>query len=307
MNTTPNTTLNFTTDTSARRPVSLVERFREPVPVLDHGFVRLVDVMGDDTAVVDAARVSYGAGTSRTSDNRNLIRYLMRHRHTSPFEQCEIKLHLKMPIFVARQWIRHRTASLNEVSGRYSVINDEFYTPGDNGWRTQSTVNKQGSEGVIKDSDLYESDAIGTISRSTICYKSMIEGGVSREQARIVLPLSTYTEFYWKIDLHNLLHFLSLRMDDHAQQEIRVFAEAIATIVARWVPETWEAFEDYRLHAMTLTRLDIAILSAKDNHSAMDMAHAFGWLKKSSRERVEFESKAARLGVGVPWQDANLE
>lgn len=306
MNTTPNTAQTYTRDTSARK-AKLVDIFAEPTTVLDHGFVRLVDVMGDDTAITDAARVSYGAGTSRVNDNRNLIRYLMRHRHTSPLEQCEIKLHLKMPIFVARQWIRHRTASLNEVSGRYSVVNDEFYTPGGDGWRTQSTVNKQGSEGIIKDSDLYESDAIGTIYRSTICYKSMIEGGVSREQARIVLPLTTYTEFYWKIDLHNLLHFLSLRMDSHAQQEIRVFAEAIASIVREWVPAVWEAFEDYTLQAMTLNRLDIAIISATDNHAAMDLAHSFGWLKKSSRERMEFESKAARLGVSVPWQEANLE
>lgn len=281
--------------------------FQEPIPVLDHGFVRLVDWMGDDTAVVDAARVSYGPGTSRVSDNRNLIRYLMRHRHTSPFEQCEIKLHLKMPIFVARQWIRHRTASLNEVSGRYSVIKDEFYLPGAEGWRTQSTTNKQGSDGAHQLGFMIDSEYTDLFSSIKDTYTIAIDKGVAREQARIALPLSTYTEFYWKIDVHNLLHFLSLRMDDHAQQEIRVYAEAIAEIVSEWMPETWQAFVDYRLDAVTLTRLDVAILASRTQSEAMDKAHSFGWLKKHSRERMEFESKAARLGVSVPWQEANLE
>lgn len=230
--------------------------------VLDQGFVRLVDWMGDDAAVVQAARVSYGEGTTNVNDDRGLIRYLMRHWHTTPFEMVEFKFHLKMPIFVARQWIRHRTASINEESGRYSVLKSEFYWP--DAWRTQSKSNKQGSEGLVDEatSRMIFEDLDSLYRGSAEFYEAMIteedEGGpdVARELARIALPLSTYTEFYWKIDLHNLLHFLRLRLDSHAQQEIREVADPLAEVVQEICPHSWEAFEDYRLNAVTLSAME---------------------------------------------------
>lgn len=237
--------------------------------ILDHGFVRLVDTMGDDKAIVDAARVSYGDGTKTVSDDRNLIRYMVRHAHTSPLEMCEIKLHLKMPIFVARQWIRHRTANVNEISGRYSIMKDEFYVPKSENVAIQSSTNNQGRGDNINPERAKDViDLIDYANRASYMdYKHLVTEGpffndfgdgcegyaVARELARVVLPLNTYTEFYWKIDLHNLLHFLRLRTDSHAQFEIREYANAIAEIVKEWVPLVWEAFEDYKLNAVTLS------------------------------------------------------
>ena len=227
------------------------------IKCLDKGFVRLVDVMGEDGSIVQAARVSYGKGTKSVSRDRELIRYLMRHRHTSPFEMVEFKFHVKLPIFVARQWIRHRTANVNEYSGRYSEMRDEFYLPETDQIRHQSTMNRQGrSDETLSEqesSDIRnEMDDIN--SQLYEKYKSMLDKDLTRELARIELPLSTYTEWYWKIDLHNLLHFLKLRMDDHAQYEIRVYANAIGDMMKKIVPVTWEAFEDYILYGNSFSR-----------------------------------------------------
>lgn len=223
--------------------------------VLDKGFVRVVDRMGDDAAIVQAARVSYGAGTKHVSTDRALIRYLMRHRHTSPFEMCEIKLHVRAPIFVARQWLRHRTASVNEISGRYSVLDADCFEPEQ--LEAQSSGNRQGRDrvpcegaGLVRQAQQWAVEA----------YRALLAAGCARELARIVLPLSVYTEWYWKIDLHNLLHFLELRLAPEAQAEIRAYAEAIATYVREWVPVTWEAFEDYRLYGARLSRQETELV-----------------------------------------------
>ena len=231
--------------------------------VLDHGFVRLVDYMGDDAAVVQAARVSYGAGTRRMREDRGLLRYLMRHRHTTPFEMCELKIHVKLPIFVARQWIRHRTASVNEASGRYSVLDQEFYLPPVEAIARQSTDNKQGrAEGLPLEQAravraLLERDALA----GWETYRQLLsEHDLARELARVGLGLHTYTQWYWKVDLHNLLHFLALRLDPHAQMEIRAYAEVIGQMVADWVPWTYEAFQDFRLNAVTLSKGEVAVL-----------------------------------------------
>ncbi|RKX25082.1 MAG: FAD-dependent thymidylate synthase [Candidatus Zixiibacteriota bacterium] len=231
--------------------------------ILDHGFIRLVDYMGDDSAIVEAARVSYGKGTKKVSEDRGLIRYLMRHNHTSPFEMVEFKFHVKLPIFVARQWIRHRTANVNEYSGRYSVMKEEFYLPQLEDIRYQSTVNKQGrsSEEVP---DEMKQRLLEILKRSQADayshYNQFVEDGLARELARINLPLSLYTEWYWKIDLHNLFHFLSLRMDSHAQQEIRVYAETMSGIVKTVCPVAYEAFVDYRIDAAYFSGPELAIL-----------------------------------------------
>ncbi len=234
------------------------------IECLNGGFVRLVDYMGNDAAIVQAARVSYGAGTKQVRQDRALIRYLMRHWHTSPFEMVEFKFHVKLPIFVARQWIRHRTANVNEYSGRYSILREEFYLPEPEQVRFQSPTNKQGradqslpaeevaailDEIVEQQKELYQS------------YQRLLEKGVARELARINLPVSLYTEWYWKIDLHNLFHFLQLRMDVHAQYEIRVYANAIAEIIKPIVPMAWEAFEDYRLNARSFSANELKLLS----------------------------------------------
>jgi thymidylate synthase (FAD) len=230
--------------------------------VLDHGFVRFVDRMGDDNAVVQMARVSYGEGTKTKRSDRALIRYLMRNRHTSPFEACELKLHLRMPIFVARQFLRHRTAAVNEYSARYSIVPDLFYVPKPEHVLGQSGDTKQARGGEV-DAGLVEfwlDTVSGTATEAFAEYEAACSNGIARELARIMLPLNAYTEIYWKIDLHNLLHFLQLRLHDHAQYEIRVYAEAIAEYLAEWVPATWEAFEDYRLHAVTFSRTEMDIL-----------------------------------------------
>lgn len=226
------------------------------IKVLDHGFVRLVDCMGDDQAIVQSARVSYGKGTKSLRADRGLIRYLLKHQHTTPFEMVEFKFHCKMPIFVARQWIRHRTANVNEISGRYSVMEDTFWEPRPEDFRQQSTHNRQGSDGQIDNkmantlTDLFKADQRQLYKN----YESAMAAGTCREVARVNLPLSLYTEWYWKIDLHNLLHFLQLRMDAHAQLEIRVFADAMAEFVKKQCPLTWEAFEEFSLHAAKLAR-----------------------------------------------------
>lgn len=229
-------------------------------PVLDHGFIRVIDYMGNDAAIVQAARVSYGDGTKSVSDDAALIDYLMRHRHTSPFEHCEIKLHVKLPIFVARQWIRHRTASTNEYSARYSVLAREFYVPDAEHIAAQSTENRQGRETVALNPDAAGRARNEMDSGAGLCFDlydyllNYIDGAcISRELARICLPLSTYTELYWKIDLHNLLHFLQLRCDAHAQHEIRVYADVMLDLVKRWVPLTHAAFLKNRLGAMTFS------------------------------------------------------
>lgn len=229
----------------------------DPIPCLDHGFVRVVDYMGDDAAVVQAARVSYGKGTRKVTEDRGLIRYLMRHRHTTPLEMCELKLHVKLPIFVARQWIRHRTANVNEYSARYSVLDREFYLPRPEDLAVQSANNKQG-RGEVVDPEV-AAEVLRLLRRDAEqayeTYEGLLENpGLARELARMNLPVSWYTQWYWKIDLHNLLHFLALRIDPHAQYEIRVYGEAMAKVVQAWVPTVWEAFEDYRLHAVTLSR-----------------------------------------------------
>ncbi|MEZ0348272.1 MAG: FAD-dependent thymidylate synthase [Thermus sp.] len=227
------------------------------ISVLDKGFVRLVDVMGDDGAIVQAARVSYGAGTKTVREDAALIDYLMRHRHTSPFEMVEFKFHVKAPLFVVRQWFRHRTASVNEVSGRYSVLKDEFYEPA--AFRRQARRNKQGSEGELEDEEaralLQEAEE-----KAYQAYERLLEKGVAREMARMVLPLNLYTEFYWKQDLHNLFHFLKLRLAPEAQWEIRQYAQAIAELVKAHVPLAWRSYEEHVLHGASLSRTELAAL-----------------------------------------------
>jgi thymidylate synthase (FAD) len=239
----------------------------QAMPVLDHGFVRVIDYMGDDAAVVQAARVSYGRGTRKVSEDAGLIRYLMRHRHSTPFEMCEIKYHVKLPIFVARQWIRHRTANVNEISARYSILDREFYLPAPEHLAAQSSVNRQGRGDLLEGDDarrvldMLRSDAMQTYDHYAEMLNEDAEGtpvdpsrtGLARELARMNLTLNTYTQWYWKTDLHNLLGFLSLRADAHAQYEIRVYAEAMLESVKAWVPACYAAFCDFRLGAVTFS------------------------------------------------------
>ena len=272
-------------------------------PVLDDGFVRVVDYMGDDASVVQAARVSYGTGTKRVHEDRGLIRYLLRHAHTTPFEMCEIKFHVRVPMDAWRQWIRHRTANVNEYSTRYSVAIDAAQRTRVDQWRLQSADNRQGSAGFLPDEQgapLSNSEAeLQSLARRT--YEARLAAGVAREQARKDLPLSTYTEAYWKADLHNLLHFLRLRMDDHAQEEIRVYASTIGEqIVAKWVPLVWEAFTDYRREAMYLSKLEVDIVSAMAEGRS-DRAREVFQAIASKRERQEVEQKLLKLGFTIPW------
>jgi thymidylate synthase (FAD) len=250
-----------------------LDRFTK-IPVLDKGFITVLDFMGDDTAIVEAARVSYDKGTRTTRDDKNLIRYLMKNSHTSPFEMCEIKLHLKMPMFVARQWQRHRMASINERSARYSILTDEFYIPDEDDICSQSVLNNQGRGNGLPTLQQHKvCDQIDKFSESAYelyCDLLNVDGdgvpqdngetGVAREIGRMVLPSNVYTEFFWKIDLHNLLHFLKLRMDQHAQKEIRNYANAIFGIVKEWVPITAQAFQDYKIDAVTLSAPALAIV-----------------------------------------------
>jgi len=263
------------TRTTRRATVPALEKMLyEPVPVLDHGFIRVVDYMGDDAAIVQAARVSYGRGTRRTSEDQGLINYLMRHRHTTPFEMCEIKYHVKLPIFVARQWIRHRMANVNEYSGRYSILDNEFYLPAPEHLAAQATTNRQG-RGTLLDGaaaqhvlDLLREDA----QRAYRGYVELLNEdaagtpidpsrpGLARELGRMNLSLNFYTQWYWKTDLHNLMHFLSLRADPHAQYEIRAYAEAMLGTLARWVPMTYAAFLEYRMNAALLSATGLSVI-----------------------------------------------
>ena len=268
---------------------------RWEVKVHDHGLVALVDVMPRfapagktaDYAIVQAARVSYGEGTKKVNEDRGLIRYLARHRHTTPFEMVEFKFHHVMPIFVARQWIRHRTANVNEYSARYSVVRDRYYRPSVSNVRKQSASNRQGGEEPIDDLTARQFvEWLDSIEEQHKRYDAFLAKGVSRELARIALPVSVYTEWYWKIDLHNLLHFLSLRMDEHAQQEIRDFAIAMFALIRPIVPVAAEAFLDYHFQSMHLTRLEIEAI-----RSGQPIA------TENKRESAEWEEKRKRLGL----------
>ncbi|MBK1636013.1 FAD-dependent thymidylate synthase [Rhodovulum adriaticum] len=247
--------------TPTRRVTSpgMEERLYTAHPVLDHGFVRVIDYMGDDAAICQAARVSYGKGTKSVSNDEGLIRYLMRHWHSTPFEMCEIKLHVKLPVFVARQWIRHRTANVNEYSARYSILDREFYIPAPDALAAQSTVNNQGrgelleGEEAARVLEMLKSDAMRAYDHYEAMLSTEGQKGLARELARMNLPANIYTQWYWKVDLHNLFHFLRLRADVHAQYEIRVYAETICEIVADWVPAAFKAFEDYRMGGVNLS------------------------------------------------------
>jgi thymidylate synthase (FAD) len=268
---------------------------RWEVKIHEHGLVALLDVMPRfapvgktaDFAIVQAARVSYGEGTKQVSEDRGLIRYLARHRHTTPFEMVEFKFHHVMPIFVARQWIRHRTANVNEYSARYSVVKDRFYRPTLDSLRKQSATNRQGGTEPIDAMTAEEFNRyLESVEAHYADYERMLENGVARELARIGLPLNVYTEWYWKIDLHNLLHFLSLRMDAHAQQEIRDYANAMFALIQPIVPVAAEAFMDYNFHSMRLSRLEIEAL-----RTGQPLA------TENKRETAEWEEKKRRLGV----------
>lgn len=286
------------------------------IKVLDHGFVYLVDYMGGDESIVQAARVSYGRGNRRVSEDRALIRNLMRNDHTSPFEMVETEWHAKMPIFVARQWVRHRTASLNEISGRYSILDDDVYIPEAEVIAAQSKSNKQGrgktfdAEQAEEVRELLKADAHMAYTH----YEYLLNDDgtekpvdpdrdmLARELARLGLSLNFYTQWYWKMDLHNLLHFLDLRMDSHAQWEIRQYANAMATVVKDLVPQTWEAFVDYRLEAVRLSGKETLAIAALmrgagvklTSEQLAEMAGSQGWGKT---EKTEFEAKARRLGI----------
>jgi thymidylate synthase (FAD) len=292
-----------------------LQRFATPTEVLDDGHVMLIDVMGDDAAVVQAARVSYGEGTRTVNDDRGLIRYLLRNGHTTPFEMCEIKLRIRVPMDTWRQWIRHRTANVNEYSTRYSEAIDSMQTTKPALWRLQAQKNKQGSAGYLRDwpegytptpevsarcgpnPGVYLSDREAEVQKmARAVYRERLNLGVAREQARKDLPLSTYTEAYWKCDLHNLMHFLTLRgeRDDHAQEEIRLYSHCIAEIVKAWVPLTWEAFNDYRLKSMHFSRQELEGLKALlQGTVSLDSALDASGLVK--RERQEFEEKLRLL------------
>jgi thymidylate synthase (FAD) len=253
---------------------ALEEILYQSLPVLDHGFVRVVDYMGDDAAIVQAARVSYGRGTRRVSEDRGLINYLMRHRHTTPFEMCEIKYHVKLPIFVARQWIRHRTANVNEYSARYSILDNEFYIPSPGHLAAQATANRQGRGEVLEGAaahrvlDLLREDAERAYAGYAELRNEDTSGaaidparpGLARELARLNLTLGFYTQWYWKTDLHNLMHFLSLRADPHAQYEIRAYAEIMLDTLKRWVPMTYAAFVEYRMNAATISAAGLLVI-----------------------------------------------
>ena len=271
-------------------------------PVLDHGFIAVKDYMGDDSSVLNMARMSYGRGTKGVSDDRALLRYLMRHLHTSPFEGCVIKLHVKLPIFVMRQWVRHRTASLNEYSARYSVLPDEFYLPETQHLAVQSTDNKQGrGENLTPEQAQEVQDVLAHDARHAFAsYHNLLNQdedgvaidqdgvGLARELARIGLPLSTYTQMYWQTNLHNLLHFLRLRADHHSQWEIRVYAEKILDILADWVPLTAEAFHDYQFGGARLSRMDLNLLrDILAGKASIQDADRYGLSKREAKELAE--------------------
>ncbi|NBX02920.1 MAG: FAD-dependent thymidylate synthase [Alphaproteobacteria bacterium] len=253
---------------------ALEEMLYKAVPVLDHGFVRVIDYMGTDSAIVQAARVSYGAGTKKVNEDAGLINYLLRHRHTTPFEMCEIKFHIKLPIFIARQWIRHRTANVNEYSGRYSIMDKEFYIPAPEQLASQSKQNHQGRGDVLEGAEaqrvleILKADSVNAYAHYEEMLNSNEEGdvtdpnksGLARELARMNLPVNFYTQWYWKIDLHNLLHFLALRADAHAQYEIRMYANVMLEMVKAWLPITYQAFMDYRVGGANISAKGLAII-----------------------------------------------
>ena len=277
--------------------------------VLDDGFVRAVDYMGSDLSIVQAARVSYGDGTKKGTDDKHLIRYLMRHRHTTPFEMCEIKFHVRVPMDIWRQWVRHRTANINEYSTRYSIAIDSARSTDADEWRAQSSTNRQGS-GAALDATLGAELTAQEKALQEKCrevYQHRLDAGVAREQARKDLPLATYTEAYWKCDLHNLFHFLSLRMEAAAQYEIREYACTIGNeIIAKWVPIAWGAFTDYRLESQNLSRVETALLgliARGEAGTAMKLAVENGLMPKGQpgRELREFEEKLTMFGLASPW------
>jgi thymidylate synthase (FAD) len=290
-----------------RRPTvpALEAMLFEAIPVLDHGFVRVIDYMGDDSAIVQAARVSYGRGTKAANEDRGLIRYLMRHRHSTPFEMCEVKYHVKLPIFVARQWIRHRTSNVNEYSARYSILDREFYIPAPENLAAQSSSNRQGRGDVLEGSeaarvlDLLREDATRNYDHYIEMLNEDEQGqvldasrqGLARELARMNLTLNAYTQWYWKCDLHNLFNFLALRADSHAQFEIRAFAEAMLTTVEAWVPMAYAAFRDYRLGAVTLSSQMLGIVRRMLAGEAVTQESS-GLSKREWRELMEVLGRA---------------
>ena len=276
---------------------ALEEILYTAMPVLDRGFIRVVDYMGNDGAVVQAARVSYGRGTRKVSEDRGLIHYLMRHRHSTPFEMCEIKFHVKLPIFVARQWIRHRTANVNEYSARYSILDREFYLPAPADLAAQSAANRQGRGEIVEGAeaahvlDLLREDSLRQYAHYTEMLNEGEDGapadpqrrGLARELARMSLTLNFYTQWYWKIDLYNLMHFLSLRADPHAQYEIRAYAEVMLDVLRRWLPLCHEAFLQHRLHAVTLSAAALAAVKEMLAGKAVTQASS-GLSKREWRE-----------------------
>jgi thymidylate synthase (FAD) len=269
-------TLDQTYNTKRVVVQGIEEVLYKPIPVLDHGFIRVIDYMGNDSAIVQAARVSYGKGTKQTNQDRGLIQYLMRHRHTTPFEMCDIKFHIKLPIFIARQWIRHRTASVNEYSARYSIMSNEFYIPRPEDMAMQSKTNKQGRDNILSPEEsskvlhLLNQDAQQCYGHYQEMLNEDMQGNIlnednpslARELARMNLTLNFYTEWYWKINLHNLFHFLSLRADPHAQYEIRVYAEAMLEVVKKWVPLAYEAFMEYRVNSVSFSGNGVQAIKA---------------------------------------------
>ena len=304
----------------AKRPSSpeMDKLLGQTNPVLDHGFIRVVDYMGNDDAIVQAARVSYGEGTKTPSDDRSLIRYLMSHRHSTPFEMCEIKLHVKLPVFVARQWIRHRTANVNEYSARYSILDREFYIPDPEDIMRQSTTNKQGRDGELpEDVRLAMKTTLDLHSNNSYdLYQELLTGwpwfdengdrwekkrdverheadqGMAREMARMTLPPNIYTQWYWKVDLHNLFHFLSLRADPHAQMEIRAYASVICDLVAAWCPKAMEAWEDYVYFSQRFSKHEMQVLKDLVSGSFVtDMAQSLASSGMNTREQRAFMDK----------------
>lgn len=290
-----------------KRPTvpDLEEILYKPFPVLDHGFVRVIDYMGDDSAIVQAARVSYGRGTRQTSQDKGLINYLMRHRHTSPFEMCEIKLHVKLPIFVARHWVRHRTASINEYSARYSILDREFYFPKFEDMAAQATTNHQGRGQVLsmeeaqKAFDILKADALKCYDDYEYMLNENPDGsrkdptrlGLARELARMNLPVNIYTQWYWKTDLHNLFHFLSLRAEAHAQKEIRDYANVILDICRKWVPLATQAFEEHCLKSGRLSAKGLEVVRRMIKGEKVDR-------ESSGLMKGEWNELQAMLGIG---------
>lgn len=275
----------------------LDEILGQKFPVLDDGFLVPIDYMGNDTSIVEAARISYGDGTRKVSDDRNLIRYMYRNNHMSPFEMCSIKFHIRAPIYVFRQWHRHRMSKINELSGRYSIVPDEKHKTETNAWRLQDTSNKQGSKGTIENGmGIYltrREQELQNLAQEV--YNERLKLGIAREQARKDMPLSNYSEMIWKMDLRNLLHFLNLRLDSHAQFEIQEYARAIANVVEKWVPLTWEAFSDYRLNSITFSREELKILKNLSSDHPIDEVIEQVKPNLSKRELTEFKAKYEKM------------